>query len=143
MMIKVGINVKYSLSGLYDTPVHTLPGDEPTNKGSSFTDIADNFSLGIPISADVVAQMRRMHPQDIAWRVLSPIENFTDEERYLVPQATAELRAEVWEAIADAGHDHLDIPRCIVWDNKRKQREYLNARDDGHAAIYYAHAYKY
>ena len=32
----------------------------------------------------------------------------------------------------------------FVWDSTRKQREYLNVRDDAdHDAIYYAHAYKY
>ena len=138
-MIKVGINVKYSLSGIYDTPVHTLPGDEPTNKGSAFTQIGD-LTLA---DDDDVDRMRRMHPRDIAWRVLSPVENYTDEDRYIIDQASAQLKDALWCAIADVGHDYLDIPRRIEWDNTRNQREYLNARDDGHAAIYYAHAYKY
>ena len=138
-LIKVGINVKYNLSGLYDTPVHTLPGDEPTNKGSAFTQI-DNLAGGTPEDVD---RIRRMHPRDIAWRVLSPVENYIDEDRYEIDQASAPLRDVLWAAIADVGHDHLDIPRRIEWDNTRNQREYLNARDDGHAAIYYAHAYKY
>ena len=138
-LIKVGINVKYNLSGLYDTPVHTLPGEEPTNKGSAFTGI-DNLAGGTPEDVD---RIRRMHPRDIAWRVLSPVENYTDDGRYEIDQASAPLRDVLWAAIADVGHDHLDIPRRIEWDNTRNQREYLNARDDGHAAIYYAHAYKY
>ena len=40
-------------------------------------------------------------------------------------------RALVWQGIVDAGHDHLDVPRRLEWDNTRNQREYLNARDDG------------
>ena len=57
----------------------------------------------------------------------------------------AELREALWEAVSDAGTGALDLPRRLAdaWDDTRKQREYLNARDDGHAAIYYAHAYKY
>ena len=137
--IDVGINVKYNLSGLYDTPVHTLPGDEPTNKGSAFTQI-DNLAGGTPEDVD---RIRRMHPRDIAWRVLSPVENYIDEDRYEIDQASAPLRDVLWAAIADVGHDHLDIPRRIEWDDSRNQREYLNVRDADHDAIYYAHAYKY
>ena len=58
-------------------------------------------------------------------------------------EASDESRAAVWEGIVDAGHDHLDLPRRIVWDDSRNQREYLNVRDADHDAIYYAHAYKY
>ena len=43
------------------------------------------------------------------------------------------------------GTDALEMPRRLAdaWDSTRKQREYLNARDEGYDAIYYAHAYKY
>ena len=83
--------------------------------------------------------------RDTAWRVLTPAENFQEGNRQYgrLLEASDESRAAVWEGIVDAGHDHLDIPRRIEWDHTRNQREYLNARDDGHAAIYYAHAYKY
>ena len=54
--------------------------------------------------------------------------------------ASAEQRDALWAAVADAGTDALDVPRRIVWDSTRKQREYLNVRDDAdHDAIYYAH----
>ena len=49
----------------------------------------------------------------------------------------------MWRGIVDAGHDYLDVPRRIEWDDSRNQREYLNVRDADHDAIYYAHAYKY
>ena len=88
--------------------------------------------------------MRRRHPRDTAWTSLSPPANFEGHrmDGRLV-EADAESRALVWQGIVDAGHDHLDVPRRLEWDNTRNQREYLNARDDGHAAIYYAHAYNY
>jgi hypothetical protein len=146
MMNRFGINVTYSLSGLYDLPVSVLPGEEPLNKGSEFSQLGDHVAAAPP---DVIAGLRRSSPGDIAWRVLSPAENYTDDTfgdvRYAVCQASAELREALWEAVADAGTGALDLPRRLAdaWDNTRKQREYLNARDDGHAAIYYAHAYKY
>ena len=72
-------------------------------------------------------------------------ENYTDDGRYAVCQASAETRGEIWAAVADAGTDALEMPRRLAdaWDSTRKQREYLNARDEGYDAIYYAHAYKY
>ena len=72
-----------------------------------------------------------------------------DEQRvrdvYASCQASAETRGEIWAAVADAGTDALEMPRRLAdaWDSTRKQREYLNARDEGYDAIYYAHAYKY
>ena len=146
MINRFGINVTFSLSGLYDLPVTTLPGEEPVNKGSEFSQLGDDLAAAPP---EVIAGLRRSSPGDIAWRVLSPAENYGDEHfgqiRYAVCQASAELRETLWEAVADAGTDALDMPRRLAdaWDDTRKQREYLNARDDDHAAIYYAHAYKY
>ena len=142
MMNRFGINVTYSLSGLYDLPVSVLPGEEPLNKGSEFSQLGDDLAAAPP---EVIAGLRRSSPGDIAWRVLSPTENYTDDGRYAVCQASAETRGEIWAAVADAGTDALEMPRRLAdaWDSTRKQREYLNARDEGYDAIYYAHAYKY
>ena len=77
--------------------------------------------------------------------MLTPAENFHGGNRQYgrLLEASDESRAAVWEGIVDAGHDHLDLPRRIAWDDSRNQREYLNVRDADHDAIYYAHAYKY
>ena len=141
MIRRFGIKVSYALSGLYDEPVSTLPGEEPLNKGSEFSQIDSQIREHPP---DVIATLRRNNSRDIGWRVLSPGQNYTDEDRYALRQASAEQRDALWAAVADAGTDALDVPRRIVWDSTRKQREYLNVRDDAdHDAIYYAHAYKY
>ena len=140
LMAKVGINVKYSLSAIYDAPVRTLPGEEPVNKGNEFSKLGDDLTEAPPSTVD---QLRRMHPRDLAWWLLSSVKNYLDDDRETkIATASTKMRSAVWENIADAGHDNLDIPRRITWDNTHNQREYRNARDKDQAAIYYAHAYK-
>ena len=139
-MAKVGINVKYSLSAIYDDPVRTLPGEEPVNKGKEFSKLGDDLTEAPP---STVNQLHRMHPRNLAWWLLSSVKNYQDNDRKKkIATASAKMRSAVWENIADAVHDNLDIPRRITWDNTHNQREYRNALDKDQAAIYYAHAYK-
>merc|ERR1719253_496965 len=139
LMLNVGIDVKYSLSTIYDAPVRTLPGEESVNKGSDFSRLGDDLIEATPSTVD---QLRRMHPRDLAWGLLSSVKNYSGDDREeKLTAADAKMRAAVWKHIGDAGHDNLDIPRRITWDNTHNQREYRNACIEDHAAIYYACAY--
>ena len=145
MIQRFGMSVTFALSGIYDVPVHIIPGEElaGTNMpwGNDYSEVA--VEIDPDSTAEQVAALRRRHPRDTAWRSLSPAENFHGERNYgRLVEADAESRAAVWRGIVDCGHDYLDVPRRIEWDDSRNQREYLNVRDADHDAIYYAHAYK-
>ena len=146
MIQRFGMSVTFALSGIYDVPVHIIPGEElaGTNMpwGNDYSEVA--VELDPDSTAEQVAALRRRHPRDTAWRLVSPAENFHGDRNYgRLVEASDESRAAVWRGIVDCGHDYLDVPRRIEWDDSRNQREYLNVRDADHDAIYYAHAYKY
>jgi hypothetical protein len=146
MIQRFGMSVTFALSGIYDVPVHLLPGEELAGasipSGNEFSEVAS--ALHPDSTAEQVAALRRRYPRDTAWRVLTPAANFQGGDRQYgrLVEADADSRAAVMRGIFDAGHDHLDLPRRIEWDDSRNQREYLNVRDADHDAIYYAHAYK-
>ena len=146
MIQRFGMSVTFALSGIYDVPVHLLPGEELAGasipSGNEFSEVAS--ALHPDSTAEEVAALRRRYPRDTAWRVLTPAANFQGGDRQYgrLVEADADSRAAVMRGIFDAGHDHLDLPRRIEWDDSRNQREYLNVRDADHDAIYYAHAYK-
>jgi len=63
-----------------------------------------------------------------------------------VPFASEEIRASVWDEIADFPGEQVEgIPRRLVdsWDDGKRSREYLNAETDQITlnAQYYTHAY--
>ena len=157
MIQRFGMSVTFALSGIYDVPVHIIPGEDLAGSnmpwGNDYSEVADQLTP--EATAEEIAALRRRYPRDTAWRVLSPLANFEGGDRqHALREASDESRAAVWEGIFDAGHDHLDVPRRLVWDDSRNQREYLNVRDANisrrrdmlygtdHDAIYYAHAYK-
>ena len=146
MIQRFGMSVTFALSGIYDVPVHIIPGEELAGAnmtwGNDYSEVA--VELTPEATAEQIAALRRRYPRDTAWRVLSPSANFFegDPQDGRLLKASDESRAAVWRGIVDAGHDHLDVPRRIEWDDSRNQREYLNVRDADHDAIYYAHAYK-
>ena len=145
MIQRFGMSVTFALSGIYDVPVHIIPGEELAGMnmpwGHDYSEVAVDITP--EATAEQIAALRRRYPRDTAWKVLSPVANFEGHrmDGRLV-EADAESRALVWQGIVDAGHDHLDVPRRLEWDDSRNQREYLNVRDADHDAIYYAHAYK-
>ena len=147
MIQRFGMSVTFALSGIYDVPVHIIPGEELAGAnmtwGNDYSEVA--VELTPEATAEQIAALRRRYPRDTAWRVLSPSANFFegDPQDGRLLKASDESRAAVWRGIVDCGHDYLDVPRRIEWDDSRNQREYLNVRDADHDAIYYAHAYKY